>query len=312
MDKTGKTDMERIGLFQEMEYHTIGDRYKSRNASSFNEAAGKGKQMLPGGSKTRSSRQDGYFADKFNRIMEAEAYSDPVKSRRQRRLNESKKNIGKAFLPSSGEKKQSGLGNHYGTLSGPIQAFSPSMTGGRARRQSGRNFTTNPAKRGTGFGYVGVTIGPYHKYQADPYERAREIAKKDFDSHRNSMKGGSFKLNMHPRAYFDLNPYHTDKPLPPKKSGDKKKEDLKPFKPSSPPKFPGGMKAGTFDQYPTHSADPFKIKVKRPIHVVNNTGKIFMPSPGPKSAPISSVIDLNVVRSVNCQNYKTVRSVTCV
>lgn len=34
-DKGGKTDMERIGLFQEMTYVTIGDKYKP---------AGKGKQ----------------------------------------------------------------------------------------------------------------------------------------------------------------------------------------------------------------------------------------------------------------------------
>ena len=27
-DKGGKTDMDRIGLFQEMTYYTIGDKYK--------------------------------------------------------------------------------------------------------------------------------------------------------------------------------------------------------------------------------------------------------------------------------------------
>jgi hypothetical protein len=33
--------------------------------------------------------------------MEKEAYDDPVKLRRQDRLSKSKKNIGKAFLPSN-------------------------------------------------------------------------------------------------------------------------------------------------------------------------------------------------------------------
>ena len=60
--------------------------------------------MLPGGSKTRSARQDGYFEKQFTRIMEAESYSDPVKRRRQDRLKQSSLNLGHAFVPSSGEK----------------------------------------------------------------------------------------------------------------------------------------------------------------------------------------------------------------
>ena len=72
---------------------------------AFNEKAGKGKQMLPGGSKTRSSLQAGYFNDKYHRVMEGESYSDPIKIRRQHRLKESQRNIGKPFLPSNGEKQ---------------------------------------------------------------------------------------------------------------------------------------------------------------------------------------------------------------
>ena len=59
---------------------------------------------------------------------------------------------------------------------------------------------------------------------------------------------------------------------------------------------PGGMKAGTFDPYPSHSADAYGITYKRPVHVVNKTGKIFMPSPGPKSAPQSSIVGQNVIK----------------
>lgn len=29
-DKGGKTDMERMGIFQEMKYHTIGDKYTAQ------------------------------------------------------------------------------------------------------------------------------------------------------------------------------------------------------------------------------------------------------------------------------------------
>ena len=37
--------------------------------------------------------------------VKGEAYSDPVKRRRQDRLTEAKKNLSKAFVPSSGSKK---------------------------------------------------------------------------------------------------------------------------------------------------------------------------------------------------------------
>lgn len=61
---------------------------------------------------------------------------------------------------------------------------------------------------------------------------------------------------------------------------------------------PGGMHAGTFDPYPSHPADPYKMKSTGRTLVVNKTGKIFMPNAGPKSAPITSVLDQNVVKWV--------------
>ncbi|XP_052264924.1 UPF0602 protein C4orf47 homolog isoform X1 [Dreissena polymorpha] len=309
-DKGGKGDMDRVGLFQEMGYITINDRYRGKGSVQFNEAATKGKQMLPGGSKTRSALQTGYFSDKFGRIMEGEAFSDPIKVRRQGRLQEAQKNLGKAFLPSSGEKQMSGLGSHYGTLSGPISAFSPVSKPGKDKKSSGKNVITNPGKKGTGFGFVGVTIGPYPAYKNDLYERARELAKKEIASHKNATKGGPFKLNMHPRAYFDGNPYNSDK-LPKRSSSatlPSKKDDSKPFKPSSPGKKPGGAKIGTFDPYPKHSEDPYKVKLPKQINVVNKSGKIFMPSQGPKSTPMVSIVNQNVMKSLNPSNY---RSVTC-
>jgi hypothetical protein len=70
---------------------------------------------------------------------------------------------------------RSGAGSHYGTFSGPVGAFSPVDKAKKGYKSSGRNFTTNPAKKGTGYGYLGVTIGPTPKYTPDPYERAKEI-----------------------------------------------------------------------------------------------------------------------------------------
>lgn len=61
--------------------------------------------MMTEASKDRSARLDGYFTNKFDRVFEGEAYSDPIKQRRQYRIKEAQKNLGKPFMPSNGEKK---------------------------------------------------------------------------------------------------------------------------------------------------------------------------------------------------------------
>ncbi|XP_071106851.1 cilia-and flagella-associated protein 96-like isoform X2 [Haliotis cracherodii] len=301
-----KNDMDRVGVFQEMGYISIGDKYKTAGVQ-FNVAASKGKQVLPGGSKEKSALQHGYFAEKFNRVMEGEAYSDPIKMRRQRRLEDSKKNLSKAFLPSSGDKKMSGLGSHYGTLGGPIPALSPGEKASKPYKSPGKNVMTNPGKEGTGFGYLHVTLGKYPAHMIEPYHSAQEKAKKESEGHRKQVKGGAFRLNMHPQALFDSNPYRSEKALPPvrKSSSASQRNDVKPFKPSSPGKHPGGSKIGTFDPYPSHSQDPYNVRVKRQINVVNKSGRIFVPSQGPKTTPCISIVNQHVKRTINIQNYRS-------
>ena len=76
-------------------------------SESFNEAAGVGKQMLPGGSKENSALQHGYFEQVFKRVFDGEAYSEAVEQRRRYRKEQSKKNISeRTFLPSQPEKKR--------------------------------------------------------------------------------------------------------------------------------------------------------------------------------------------------------------
>ncbi|KAK3782140.1 hypothetical protein RRG08_032897 [Elysia crispata] len=308
-DKGGKNDMERVGLFQEMTYVTIGDKYRSAGTGVFNEPAGKGKQMLPGGSKDKSAKQDGYFAEKYGRVMEGEAYSDPVKLRRRHRMAEAKKNISKAFLPTNGKKAMNGLGTFFGTLGGNVPAFSPVSKGKGSSKNPLKNVLTNPGKRGTGYGYASIGLNPYPQHSADDYNKGMQLLKKEVTQHKSQMKAGAFHLNMHPTDYFDNNPYKSDKPLPPvrKSAGDvTRKDGLPPFKPSNPGKLLAGMKAGTFDPYPSHSADAYGIKYRRPVHVVNKTGRTFMPSQGPKSTPCNSIVNQNVVRSVNITNYRAI------
>lgn len=71
----------------------------------------------------------------------------------------------------------SGAGNHYGTFSGAIAAFSPVIKGRKAAESPGKNFLTNPPKKGSGSGYLHVTIADPPKYMSDAYERARDLRK---------------------------------------------------------------------------------------------------------------------------------------
>ena len=71
----------------------------------------------------------------------------------------------------------------------------------------------------------------------------------------------------------------------------------------------GGCKAGTFDSYPKHSDDPFFIPKSKP-HNDSTLGKgsVFLPSPGPKQMPTSSIMQQNVTR---CVIYKNVHCIYC-
>ena len=60
---------------------------------------------------------------------------------------------------------------------------------------------------------------------------------KENEAHRKSLKGGAFRLNMAPKQLFDDNPYRSDRALPPVKRDGSSKQDVKPFKPSSPGKL---------------------------------------------------------------------------
>ena len=82
-DDNAKTDMERLGYFSEAGYSTIGDKYPrvDPNSRPCRLSTYKGKQMMTTGDKTRSAQQAGYFEPVYKRIMEKEAFSDPVQAR---------------------------------------------------------------------------------------------------------------------------------------------------------------------------------------------------------------------------------------
>ncbi|XP_060905050.1 cilia-and flagella-associated protein 96 [Labrus mixtus] len=297
----GKSDMERLGVFKEMSYITVGEKYSPQTNRPFNESAYLSRQMQAGIAKQRCALQSGFFEKSFNRIFEREALSDPLRQARQNRIQQAKKNLGKAFLPCNSVKKPCGSGSYYGTLCGPVEAMSPLTVARKARPTPGRNILTSPPKKGSGYSYPNVTLSKIELYVSDPYSRVKEVQKREASIHRSKLRDGPFKLNLHPKEYFQRNPYRSDKPLPPahKPLPPAKKDSPVPFKPPSPSKKIGGMKAGTFDSYPSHSFDSYVIRRSKPT----NQEPVFRPAPGPKSTPVKSIIAVNVNRSVHSVNY---------
>ncbi|XP_035017576.2 UPF0602 protein C4orf47 homolog [Hippoglossus stenolepis] len=297
----GKSDMERLGVFKEMSYISVGDKYTSPTNRPFNESVYRSRQIQAGIAIQHCALQSGFFEKSYKRIFEREALSDPLRLARQNRIQQAKKNLGKAFVPYNGVKKLCGSGSYYGTLSGPVEAMSPFTVVQKANLSPGRNIITSPPKKGSGYSYPNVTLSRFELYASDPYDRAKEVLKREAAIHRSKLRDGPFKLNLHPRDYFQGNPYHSNKPLMPAQKPLPPAQNMSPvpFKPPSPGKRIGGTKAGTFDPYPSHSADPFIIRRSKQT----NQEPIFRPAPGPKSTPVKSIITMNVNRTVHSANY---------
>lgn len=303
---TSKTDMERVGVFSEMGY-LLGDKYKPPNLSGgFNQAATKGRQLLPGGSKSKSANRDGYFSE-FGRVFDKEAYSDVIRMRRVDRLQNRKKNLAKDWVPSNYPPVMPGEGTYIGTLGGKVDHFSPLDRPAKSYTAPPKNLYTNPGKKGTGYGYHDVTIGKLPNYQSDNFERARDLHRKENEAAKRMMKGGAFKLNMAPKEYFDENPFRSDKPLPPAKKLPSGKDTSKPFRPSNPGKLLGGGKWGTFDPYPDHPKDVYPGYNPNVFRQQKPGEKVFVPPAGPKTCPVNSVLDQMVTKSINQTNFNYVQ-----
>ena len=64
--------------------------------------------MMTSGNIKQTALQTGYFEPKFNRILEGEAYVEPTQVKRSRRIERSRKMIGrKIWFPSDGQKGKS-------------------------------------------------------------------------------------------------------------------------------------------------------------------------------------------------------------
>lgn len=59
--KMPSNDIQRIGLFSEVGYITIGDPYRTIVDRPFNDSASRGKQMMSCATKSKTGLGDGYF-----------------------------------------------------------------------------------------------------------------------------------------------------------------------------------------------------------------------------------------------------------
>ena len=66
-----------------------------------------------------------------------------------------------------------------------------------------RNMITNPPKKGTGYGYNGLGLTNTIFGAHDNYELGRHVRVKNQKHHEQKMRGKAFKLNNHPRPFFD-------------------------------------------------------------------------------------------------------------
>ncbi|KAL5269563.1 hypothetical protein ACHWQZ_G003160 [Mnemiopsis leidyi] len=302
-------DIQRIGLFSEVGYITIGDPYKSIRDRPFNDNAGKGKQMMSFCTKSKTGLCDGYFQSNFGRIFEQEGYSDQRRLARLERINEAKKNIdSKPFLPSNATKRPSGLGSHYGTFSGKVPYFKATARPKERYKSPGKNFLTNPTKKGSGYGYNSLTIGHDLQYSGESISLPDEIRAAERKEHKKKMISKPFKLNLHNHSLFDPNIFKSTRPLPPvpPKTPDSspRKRTNPPFKQSSPGKEIGNCKAGTFTPYPEHPVDGFDLRGQKPPGPKYG---LFCPSAGNKSRPTGSIINMKVNKTMNVTNFRTIK-----
>ena len=138
--------------------------------------------------------KEAFFNKDFIHIFEKDAYCDYILLRRKFRQSQSAKNIGgHAFLPTSGDQKPSGKGSLFGTFGyrfpmgadHPEEEFDLESEKNSRRAQTAqsveylKNFVTAPSKKGTGYGYVDVTIGQPFPYKPSPFDSQKELEQKE-------------------------------------------------------------------------------------------------------------------------------------
>lgn len=260
--------------------------------------------------KTRAATMDGFFDPKFPRVMEGEASYDPVKASRVERKKQAAKNIGAAFVPPAAPKSLGCSGGMLGTFAGRVEHFAAITEPPKRTESPKKNLYTSPGKKGTGFGYLGVTFGAYAKHAEDPYDAEQQLAKKQREEHKARTRAGAFRVHTAGPPLFDGNPFKDEAAAAAAKEkrgegqeGEEKKEKKRvvPFYPGRPGlPLDSSKYSGTFDKYPSHADEPPPER-KEPTHE-----RVFRPPMHRKTRATQSVLSRNVTRHVNAGTYRTV------
>ena len=118
----------------------------------------------------------------------------------------------------------SGSGGTFNTFGGKVEAFSPARQPPPPHKSEGKNFLTNPSKKGT-FGMTGLTLAPYPPYAPESFDAALEEERKRTAADKAKNKGGAFKVHTAILSQtFDVNPF-----APPEKGKHIKNRVIKAF-----------------------------------------------------------------------------------
>lgn len=245
--------------------------------------------------------------------MAGEAYSDPVKRRRKERIAAKAKNVGtRPFLPTHTGKNLGGTGNFYGTFSGTVDAFSRVERPKPQYVSPAKNVLVNPPKKG-GYGFRGVCIGQDPEYANEPYEKSRmnrnellivfNFSQSDAKLHKSKMVGKAFNSDLHPKEFFEKNPFGSDRPLPPEKTKSAPPPISKPFVLGSTGKKAGGGNYGCFTSYPSHSDEKYK-PLPGEFRNMKTGSNVFKDSQPAKSTNCRSTMNQYVDKKINRETYK--------
>ncbi|GFW86896.1 UPF0602 protein C4orf47 [Trichonephila clavipes] len=110
-----------------------------------------------------------------------------------------------------------------------------------------------------------------------------------------------YRAGLYQQEFFDPNPYKDEEPRPspplPQETDLEESAKKAVFKPTSPAKKDGGMKAGCLNKFPKYINEPFPkpfVENRGVKHHVDEEKKIFRPVPKLKPYPVKSIIAKNV------------------
>ncbi|ESN94884.1 hypothetical protein HELRODRAFT_179985 [Helobdella robusta] len=291
----GKTDMERVGFFKEMEYISVGDPYVKPDPVNKRKKV----PWITQGGKTIGAKQDGYFAPEFLTHNVKTPYTTLDQYYRDKEKLSKKLALAGPFRNAPIQKMACGKGSFCATINPSPEAMSP-LTRTKPKAPFKFAFLTSTGKKGCGYGYVDVTI---NKYVPVCEEICGAVSTRKTSIEKNIEKriGNVFHTAFSGNECFHPNPYALTKPI---------KKSKHPFSTTynqyhhpaiffytSPTKKDGGMKAGTINPFPYYNSEVYhdpKLFPLRYKEITNSSNNIYMPTSFPKSVVQPSILQTNL------------------